>query len=449
MNTTDTIAALATPAGRGGIGIVRVSGPNVGRIITQLFRQAPRVGRINHRQFLDHDGSVIDDGVALYFRGPSSYTGEDVLELQGHGGRVIVDLLLARVLALGARSAAPGEFTQRAFLNDKMDLAQAEAVADLIDSQTVSAARSAQRSLQGAFSKHITNLLDSLIRARVWCEAAIDFPEEEIDFLKDRELVERLDALQDSIDTTLQQAKQGSLQREGLTLVIAGQPNVGKSSLLNRLAARDVAIVTDIPGTTRDLLREPIELNGIPLQVIDTAGLRQTHDPVELIGVAKAQEAIADADVVVLVTDDRVPWQTQSLNEVIEGRLLPIVVAHNKVDLSSGHIGRREKKDTHTHVGFSALTGAGFDILVATICESAGALPGTEVTFLARRRHLDALRRAAETVRNARQLMQDSQAGELVAEELRQGQNALSEITGAFGSHELLTEIFADFCIGK
>jgi len=449
MSQTDTIAALATPSGRGGIGVIRVSGPQVDQIIGHLFRQAPSAGRVNRREFLDHDRRVIDDGIALYFQGPHSYTGEDLLELQGHGGRVVTDMLLERVLGLGARSAAPGEFTQRAFLNDKMDLAQAEAVADLIDSQTVAAARSAQRSLQGEFSKHIDALLEAMVQARVWVEAAIDFPEEEIDFLRDSELSERLSSLHGGIEQTLERANHGALQRDGLTLVIAGAPNVGKSSLLNRLAGRDVAIVTDIAGTTRDLLREPIELNGIPLQVVDTAGLRSTQDPVEIIGVAKAREAIADADVVLVMTDDRECWCAQDLSEVFKQNDVPVVIAHNKVDLSTGTVGAREAAQNMTRVGFSALTGAGVDALVTAVCTAAGAAPPTEVPFLARRRHLDALRRAAQSVATSRQFLVDAGGGELIAEELRQGQSALSEITGEFSSEDLLTRIFSDFCIGK
>ena len=449
MVHSDTIAAVATPSGRGGVSIVRVSGAGVPALVGQLLNKPVSAGQASHRRFLDHDGSTLDDGIALYFAAPNSYTGEHVLELQGHGGRVITDLLLARVLSLDVRLAAPGEFTQRAYLNDKLDLAQAEAVADLIDSQTAAAARSAQRSLRGEFSAHIRTLLEELVQARVWVEAAIDFPEEEIDFLQSTELETRLQNLERDLDEVLALAGQGALLRDGVTLVITGAPNVGKSSLLNRLAGREVAIVTDVAGTTRDLLRESIQLKGIPLEVIDTAGLRETHDRVEAIGVARAREALSTADVLVLIVDDRDGDAAPALDPILERHDIPLVVASNKIDLSNGQAGLRNRCGDVTQVGFCALTGAGLEELIDAVCAAAGAAPAGEVSFIARRRHLDALRRCVNAVDTARQLLSQGRHGELIAEELRLGQSVLGEITGEFSNDDLLGRIFSDFCIGK
>ena len=404
-------------------------------------------GRINHRRCLDADGRVIDDAVVLLFEAPRSYTGEDVLEIQGHGGQIVMRLLHSRVLELGARSARPGEFTERAFLNDKLDLAQAEAVADLIDSTTDAAARSALRSLQGEFSDHVATLLEALVQVRSWTESAIDFADEEIDFLADVELAERLQSLAADIDSTLEKAAQGALLRDGVTLVISGPPNVGKSSLLNCLAGSDTAIVTEIPGTTRDVLRERIQLNGMPVDIVDTAGLRDTEDPVEREGIARARAAIQQADLLLELVDDRdADKHAAAKVPVSPARVLRV---YNKVDLSGGKIGLRDTDSVTTDVGISAKTGAGVDELIQVLTDAVGGSTDHEATYLARDRHVDALRRAATAVREAGRLLATTVGGELVAEELRQAQSALAEITGEFTTEDLLGRIFADFCIGK
>ncbi len=445
----DTIAAIATPPGRGGIGIVRVSGSGAEFIAESLLGSVPAPRVAVYRNFYDAGGQIIDSGIALYFSSPHTFNGENILELQGHGGPVVMDLLLARVLELGARQAQPGEFSQRAFINGKMDLAQAEAVADLIDSATATAARGAQRSLAGDFSREVRALTRQVAELRAYVEAAIDFPEEEIDFLADEILLQRLEVLAEKLTQTLASTQQGVLLREGLRVVIAGQPNVGKSSLLNALAGSDAAIVTHIPGTTRDLLREQIHLDGMPLHIIDTAGLRTTADVIEQQGIHRARRAIADADVLLLVVE-----ATAGITE-IDRDLLPEcetvcrrIVVRNKIDLT-GEPAAMRTGESGAEIALSAKHGEGMDLLRECLKQQAGYEQGGEGAFTARRRHLDALRRAEEHVGVARECLQGSRAGELMAEDLRAAQQALGEITGEFSNEDLLDLVFSEFCIGK
>jgi tRNA modification GTPase len=448
---TDTIAAIATPPGRGGIGIVRVSGPAVQRIAVAVLGRAPAPRRAVLSRFLDDDGNPIDTGLALYFPSPRSFTGEDVLELHGHGGPVVLDMLVERLLALGARLARPGEFSERAFLNDRIDLAQAEAIADLIDSASRDAARSAMRSLSGAFSARVHALVERLTLLRVYVEAAIDFPDEEIDFLADEALRERFRALEKEIAEVIATARQGCLLREGIRVVIAGRPNAGKSSLLNRLAERETAIVSDIPGTTRDVLREYIAIDGLPLHVIDTAGLRDSDDPVERLGIGRAWSEIIDADRVLLVVDDSDPHGDEGLADLIArpGLAEKVTLLRNKIDLSGRAAALTAQADGTPDLAVSAATGAGLDLLREHLkaCMSwSGAEAGV---FSARRRHLDALARAATHVERGLERLELERAGELAAEELRVAQQALGEITGTVTSDDLLGRIFLSFCIGK
>ncbi len=444
--SNDTIAAIATPPGRGGIGIVRLSGPAVPELAAQLLGglPPPRVAALH--DFRDAAGSLIDTGLALYFPAPHSFTGEHVLELHGHGGPVVMDLLMARALELGARPARPGEFSERAFLNDKLDLAQAEAIADLIDSGTEQAARAATRSLQGEFSAQIHVLQQQLIELRTYVEAAIDFPEEEVDFLADDQVHGRLAALQRAFTDLFDKTRQGCLLREGMMLVIAGRPNAGKSSLLNALAGRDAAIVTPVAGTTRDLLREHIQIDGMPLHVIDTAGLRDSDDPIEQEGVRRAWRQIEQADLVLLVIDDQAGFRPhdQAILDRLPSRL-PHTLVFNKIDLT----GRAAGKEESGAVCVSAQTGQGLDALREHLKSAMGYRAETEGGFSARRRHLDALQRAYDHLDTGRQQLEQQRAGELLAEELRLAQQCLSEITGEFSSDDLLSEIFSSFCIGK
>lgn len=439
----ETIAAVATPLGKGGVGIVRVSGFLASKIALKIFGKLPKVQHATYGKFIASDNAVIDEGVAIYFKAPHSFTGEDVLELQGHGGPVVMDMLLRRVIELGARLARPGEFSERAFLNDKLDLSQAEAIADLINAHSEQAAKSALKSLQGEFSALISGLVQQLIQLRMFVEAALDFPEEEIDFLEDKNISENLDNVIKQLDAVLQSAKQGRLLQEGMTVVIAGEPNAGKSSLLNLLSGQESAIVTDIPGTTRDVLREYIQLDGLPLHIIDTAGLQESDDIVEQEGVKRAQLVIEQADRVLLMKDIT---SKQQLSEQ-ENILNKTTVIYNKVDLTN-EAPRIEKKDK-TYIYLSAKTGEGLDLLKQHLKKCMGFDGTTEGNFIARRRHIDALVKANKCLLSAKKQLQENKVGELLAEELLQAQNILSKITGEFRSDDLLGKIFSEFCIGK
>ncbi|MDH5359987.1 MAG: tRNA uridine-5-carboxymethylaminomethyl(34) synthesis GTPase MnmE, partial [Gammaproteobacteria bacterium] len=444
----DTITALATAPGRGGVGIVRVSGARSAEIAEAILGRVPRPRYAEYLPFIDETGATLDEGIALYFVAPNSFTGEDVLELQGHGGPVVMDLLLQRVLSLGARMAQPGEFSQRAYLNDKLDLAQAEAIADLIDASSVQAARSALRSLQGEFSEKINTLVEQLILLRMYVEAAIDFPEEEINFLADRRIADDLASIRQQHGTIMQQAQQGSIMREGMRVVIVGRPNAGKSSLLNALAGRESAIVTDIPGTTRDVLREQIHIDGMPLHIIDTAGLRESADKVEQIGIQRAWSEMEQADRILMVVDDQsgLGVEEQALMAQLPASV-GVTLVRNKIDLSgSAAIG--VETDSFFELALSAQTGRGLELLVEHLKNCIGYQTAGEGSFMARRRHLDALQRAESYLISAEHQLSIG-AGELLAEELRQAQQALSEITGEFSSDDLLGRIFSSFCIGK
>jgi len=449
VTASETIAAIATAPGRGGIGIVRVSGRGCRSIAEALLGRVPEPRVAELHRFRDAAGEPIDEGLALYFPGPASFTGEDVLELQGHGGPVVMDLLLRRVLELGARAAEPGEFTQRAFLNDKLDLAQAEAVADLIDSGSAQAARAALRSLQGEFSSQVHDLAEAVLELRMWVEAAIDFPEEEVDFLGDRALNARLEFIRHRFAGLAETARQGALLRDGLTLVIAGRPNAGKSSLLNRLAGYDAAIVTPVPGTTRDVLRERIEIDGLPLHVLDTAGLRESPDEVEAEGIRRAHRELTRADRVLYVVDAADAAAVDSLEADLAGLPTdaPRTVVLNKID----RLGRAPRIDTGDapRVHLSAATGAGLDLLRNHLKDCVGFHPAGTGVLSARARHLDALRRARAHVEEAYRLLTERHAGELVAQELTDAQKQLGEITGEVTSDDLLGRIFSSFCIGK
>jgi len=448
---SDTIAAISTAPGRGGIGVVRVSGPQTRTIAQQVLGRVPEHRRVELRTFRDADGSAIDTGLALFCAAPHSFTGEDVLELHGHGGPVVMDLLLQRVLALGARAAAAGEFTQRAFLNDKLDLAQAEAVADLIDSGSAQAARAALRSLQGEFSARVHELAERVLELRLWIEAAIDFPEEEIDFLADRALGTRLENLRQRFTELTETARQGALLRDGLTVVIAGRPNAGKSSLLNRLAGYDAAIVTPTPGTTRDVLRERISIDGLPLHILDTAGLRESPDDVEAEGIRRARREIARADRVLFVVDSSDPAAIAGIDAELAGLPpeVPCTLVFNKIDRSGEPPRVDATEGAAARVYLCAASGAGLDGLRLHLKDCIGFHPAGEGALSARTRHLDALRRARAHVEAAHRLLLDRHAGELVAQELRDAHQDLGEITGEVSSDDLLGRIFASFCIGK
>ena len=447
--TTETIAAIATPAGRGGVGIVRLSGPQVPAIAQQLLGRLPVPRHAELHDFLDADGTLIDNGLVLYFAAPASFTGEHVLELQGHGGPVVMDLLLQRVLLLGARPARPGEFSERAFLNNKLDLAQAEAIADLIESGTAQAARAAVHSLQGVFSARVHALVELLTQIRMYVEAAIDFPEEEIDFLSDKKLAQLLEQLQADFAGLMAGAQQGCLLRDGMTVVIAGRPNAGKSSLLNALSGRDAAIVTDVPGTTRDVLREHIQVDGLPLHILDTAGLHDSDDPVELAGMQRTRAALEQADRVLLVIDDQQGFTASDASILAQLPLtVPATHIYNKIDLTGRRPGL-DSVDDEPVVALSAQSGAGLDALRAYLKQSIGYADQTEGGFSARRRHIDALGRAYTHFETGIALLESQRAGDLLAEELRQAQLQLGEITGEVSSDELLGQIFSSFCIGK
>ncbi|OBW98777.1 tRNA modification GTPase TrmE [Gallibacterium genomosp. 1] len=454
MIEKETIVAQATPPGRGGVGILRVSGPLSEQVAKEVLGKTLKPRFANYLPFKDIDGSVLDQGIALFFKAPNSFTGEDVLELQGHGGQVILDLLLKRILQIkGVRLARPGEFSEQAFLNDKIDLTQAEAIADLIDASSEQAARSALKSLQGEFSTKVHQLVDELIYLRTYVEAAIDFPDEEIDFLADGKIEAHLNQIIAKVAEVQSQAKQGSLLREGMKVVIAGRPNAGKSSLLNALAGRDAAIVTDIAGTTRDVLREHIHLDGMPLHIIDTAGLRTATDEVERIGIERAWQEIDQADRVLFMLDSTTTDETlpEKIWPEFMSRLppsIPVTIIRNKADISGEAEGIRTENG-YTTITLSAKTQQGIQLLKEHLKESIGYQTVTEGGFLARRRHLEALEQAAQHLQQGHIQLTQFYAGELLAEELKMAQNALSEITGQFTSDDLLGNIFSSFCIGK
>ena len=451
MYNRTTIAAIATPPGRGGVGVIRLSGPKSYEIAQALIqKELPKARFAGFRQFYDASGEVMDEGLAICFPNPNSFTGEDVVELQGHGGPVIQNALLGRLLELGAIAAKAGEFSMRAFENGKLDLVQAEAIADLIDATSQAAARSAVRSLQGAFSTKVNRVLEQLIHLRLHVEAAIDFPEEEIDFLADGKILNLLDGVTAAVNQVQQSARQGQLLREGLQVVIAGKPNAGKSSLLNALAGIERAIVTDIAGTTRDVLHEKIILNGLPITLTDTAGLRETGDIVEKEGIRRAIKEIEQADLLLLVYDlsqgeDPLKLAQEYFAEHIEPKRLMLI--GNKCDLmaTTSHI---EDFNGFRHIMVSAKQETGVQALIEAITAHAGFQP-EEDTFIARTRHLDAMKRTQLYLAEAREQLVVYNAGELVAESLRLAQNALGEITGDFSADDLLGKIFGSFCIGK
>lgn len=449
----DTIAAIATPPGRGGVGILRISGNDLTPFFNGMLSATPEPRLAQLTDFFDAHNVVIDHGLAIYFPAPHSFTGEHVLELQGHGGPVIMDSLLRRALSLGARIARPGEFSERAFLNNKIDLVQAEAIADLIDASSEQAARCALRSLQGEFSVQIHRLVEALTALRVYVEAAIDFPEEEIDFLADGKVSEDLSEIQNNLNKVIDQAYQGSLIREGMTVVIAGKPNAGKSSLLNALAGRESAIVTHIEGTTRDVLREQIHIDGMPLHIIDTAGLRETQDAVEQEGIKRAWQEIDQADQILFVIDSTKEyslhpeeiWPDYFKRYPERGNISFVL---NKGDLSGLPLGVSHHQ--YPVITLSAKLGQGLDSLTDHLKDCMGFIGSSgEGSFTARRRHTEALLTAKGFVEAGQRQLDEAGAGELLAEDLRQAQNALSEITGEFTSDDLLGQIFSSFCIGK
>jgi tRNA modification GTPase len=450
FSTADTIVARGTPAGRGGISIIRVAGPLVRQIAKGLLGIVPKP---RYATLLEFRGSepgdvAIDSGIALFFPGPRSFTGDDMLELHAHGSPVVVDALLERICSLGARHAEPGEFSRRAFLNDKLDLTQAEAIADLIDASSRTAARAAWRSMQGQFSAKVHELNEQVTSLRVYVEAALDFPEEEIDFLSDAGLLARLESLRGAFESLEKTTRQGCMLRDGVVVVLAGRPNAGKSSLLNALAGYDAAIVTPIAGTTRDLVREHIEINGLPVNIIDTAGLHSSEDTIEAEGMRRARGELAKADHALLIVDSTDSPETAAAELLRE---LPAAIAHtivwNKIDLAGGAVG--VDSNDHRIVRVSALTGEGVDQLRQHLEVRLGYKHSAEGGFTARQRHLQSLRKASEHFSSACIVLSDAAAGELMADELLQVQNALAEITGEFSSDDLLGRIFESFCIGK
>ncbi|MGD8927032.1 MAG: tRNA uridine-5-carboxymethylaminomethyl(34) synthesis GTPase MnmE [Thioalkalispiraceae bacterium] len=445
----ETIAALATPAGRGGVGIVRVSGPLAITIAEQILGHCPKPRLAEYLPFKNAEGEVIDQGIALYFPGPHSFTGEDVLELQGHGGPVVMDMLLHTVIHFGARLARSGEFSERAFLNDKLDLTQAEAIADLIDAGSAQAARTAMRSLQGAFSTAVHNLVQQVTELRVYVEAAMDFPDEEIDFISEGQVSEKIADQQQILRGIFEQAQQGSLIREGINLVLVGRPNAGKSSLLNSLARREAAIVTDIPGTTRDIVKEVIMLDGLPVHLLDTAGLRETQDRVELEGMRRTWDAINQSDVMILLVDDSEGFgeaEQRILDQCPES--VAVIVLYNKCDITGRQTGIVTDSLKRESLAISARSGEGIEDLIVCIKQLAGMQASGEGAFMARRRHLSELKTAEKHLLLAQQQAQNNEP-ELIAEELKMVQEALGQITGEVTSDDLLGKIFSEFCIGK
>jgi tRNA modification GTPase len=447
----ETITALATASGEAGVGVIRVSGPLAPAIAKTIVGQVPEPRKAHFARFRDENAQIIDEGLVLYFPAPHSFTGEDVIEFQGHGGPVIMECLLKRIIRCGARLARPGEFSERAFLNDKLDLTQAEAIADLISAHSEQAARSAMRSMQGEFSQAVHAIVEELISLRIFVEAAIDFPEEEIDFLSDRRITEQLSSINSQLCHLIVQAQQGIILRDGIKLALAGSPNVGKSSLLNRLTGEDTAIVTPIPGTTRDLLQTEISIQGVRFQLVDTAGIRQSEDIVEQEGIRRAQIAIKNADLLLVVVDHNQAHdfddQFSAMIQEFSGRGRLIIV-RNKVDLS-GDSPSILHQDNYVSVLLSAKTGEGIILLEQALLEIVGYQSKSEGTFSARKRHLSALEKSLDHLKYGENQLSEFRAGELLAEELRLSQNALSEITGEFRSDDLLGKIFSTFCIGK
>jgi len=478
ISETDTIAAIATPPGYGGVAIIRVSGPltlEIAEKILYLEKNkplAPRLAQFSPFYKSSADKEIIDEGISLFFPKPHSFTGEDVLELQGHGGPVVINLVLKEIIKLGARIAKPGEFTERAFLNDKMDLSQAEAIADLINSSSEAAAKSAVRSMQGVFSNLINELLEKVIHLRIYIEAAIDFPEEEVDFLSDKKVFQDLENIVEALDKVLNQARQGALIKEGMTVVIAGEPNAGKSSLLNTLAGKDSAIVTPVPGTTRDILREHIQIDGLPLNIIDTAGLRKSTDPIEQEGIRRAYKEIEKADTILFLIDGSEEknkninieniwnkfWleQKEEFYEIDKSfnhrGFRDFIVIQNKIDITNEKPSiELNKKDTKnpTLIKLSAKSNEGLDLLKNHLKTIIGFDSGHETGFISRQRHLEALKKGREHLLRGKKQLEQSAAGELLAEDLRLVQRELGEITGEFSSDDLLGRIFSSFCIGK
>lgn len=458
LTYTETIAAQATAPGRGGVGIIRVSGPEAKNVAQTLLGKVPEVRKAEYLPFYDRNQKTLDQGIALYFKGPNSFTGEDILELQGHGGPVILDMLLKEIVALkNIRMAKPGEFSEQAFLNDKLDLTQAEAISDLINSNSEQAARCALHSLQGDFSKLVNELVTNIIHLRMYVEAAIDFPEEEIDFLADEKVVNDLKSIIKDLEFLKEQAKQGSIIREGMRVVIAGRPNAGKSSLLNALSGKESAIVTDIEGTTRDVLSEQINIDGMPLHIIDTAGLRESPDKVEQIGIERAWKEIKQADRVLLMVDSSCT-KTENITTDLKNfwpeffEQLPenmgVTIVRNKADISQAQTGI-EEIDHKTVITLSAKTGHGVPELTEHLKTIMGYQGSIEGGFMARRRHLVALDNTYEHLITGLDQLESYVAGEILAEELRLCQQELNEITGEFTSDDLLGQIFSSFCIGK
>ncbi|MBB1272696.1 tRNA uridine-5-carboxymethylaminomethyl(34) synthesis GTPase MnmE [Psychromonas sp. SR45-3] len=454
IKATDTIVAQATAPGRGGVGIVRVSGPDAEAVAQIILGKLPKVRYAEYLPFHDQNNEVLDQGIALLFKGPNSFTGEDVLELQGHGGPIVMDMLIKAILTIkNLRSANPGEFSERAFMNDKLDLAQAEAISDLIEASSEQAAKSALHSLQGEFSNKVNELVESLIYLRIYVEASIDFPEEEVDFLSDGKIASDLYKIIDNLSAVKEQAKQGAILRDGMKVVIAGRPNAGKSSLLNTLVGKESAIVTDIAGTTRDVMREHIHIDGMPLHIIDTAGLREGADEVERIGIERAWTEINNADRILFMLD-ATTTDAEDPREIWPDFIdrLPnnvgLTVVRNKADLTGETLVTTEH-DNHPVYRISAKTGLGVDDLKQHLKDIMGYQGNTEGGFMARRRHLEAIDRAEQHLLEGKVQLEEYQAGELLAEELRLTQQHLSEITGEFTSDDLLGRIFSSFCIGK
>lgn len=451
FDNIDTIAAVATAPGRGGVGIVRVSGKKAGQIAQAVLGKQLKPRYAHYGAFYAEDGSVLDQGIALFFPNPNSFTGEDVLELQGHGGPVVLQWLLARVVELGARLAEPGEFSKQAFMNDKLDLAQAEAIADLIEASSDQAAKSALRSLQGDFSREVNTLVEELIQLRIFVEAAIDFPEEEIDFLSDGKVAGQLQHILDRLHIVFESAKQGALLREGMSVVILGRPNAGKSSLLNALSGRESAIVTDIAGTTRDIVKEEINIDGMPLHILDTAGVREATDQVEQIGIERAWQALDSADrvLVMLQAGEAIHKEDQTILDRLP-KDIPVTLVRNKIDLIDHEpMVEIEAATDRTVIWLSAKHKRGLALLQEHLKTEMGYAQTEEGVFMARKRHLDALQTALDWTLNGQQQLEQFAAGELLAEDLRLAQEALSEITGRFTSDDLLGRIFTSFCIGK